>query len=90
MTSSGDTWSPDEPGDTETFEQSDEAAAEAERVDPEYLEASELDPSLDPSGVFDEVEAEEAGVLLDDPERLATLPGGGDDPDGVGGPPDRG
>lgn len=90
MTSSGDTWSPDEPGDTETFEQSDEAAAEAERVDPEYLEASELDPSLDPSGVFDEVEAQEAGVLLDDPERLAILPGGGDDPDGVGGLPDRG
>lgn len=82
-----DAWSPDEPQSTETFEAGDEAAAEAERLDPSLAEGYEQDPSLSPVGNIDELEAEEAGIVFDDPETMATLPGGGDDPDGIGGPP---
>jgi hypothetical protein len=67
---------------SETFEQSDEAFDEADRLDPDFLEGVELDPSLDPAQSVDELELEEAGAELDDPEVLAVLPGGGDDPDG--------
>ncbi len=81
-----DTWSPDEPLGTEVFEQADEAASEQERLDPELAEASQLDTDLEPSTVVDELELEEIGVELDDPEMIATLSGGMDDPDGVGGP----
>lgn len=77
------TWSPDEPLGTETFEQSDEAESEEERLDPEFDEAEELDPSIEPANDMDELEAAEAGIVLDDPELIATLPGGGDDPDGI-------
>ena len=81
-----DTWSPDEPLGTEVFEQADEAASEGERLDPELAEASQLDPELEPSTVVDELELEEIGVEFDDPEMIATLSGGMDDPDGVGSP----
>ncbi len=78
-----DTWSPDEPLGTETFEQSDEADSEEERLDPEFDEEEELDPSLEPVNEMDELESAEAGIVFDDPELIATLPGGGDDPDGM-------
>jgi hypothetical protein len=81
-----DEWSPDQPQGTETFEQGDEAFDEADRLDPAFLEAVEGDPSIDPVHEVDEVELEEAGVELDDPEVMVTLDGGGDDPDGIGGP----
>ncbi len=45
-----------------------------------------MDPSLDPTLQADEREFEEAGAELDDPETMATLDGGIDDPDGVGVP----
>jgi hypothetical protein len=38
---------------------------------------------------LDEIELEEAGLLLDDPDAIALLPGGMDDPDGVTSPPVR-
>ena len=79
-------WSPDQPSGTEPFEQGDEAFADAEGLDPDFLEDVELDPSLDPTLAADDRELEEAGAELDDPERIATLDGGNDDPDGVGGP----
>jgi hypothetical protein len=79
----GDTWSPDEPQGTETFEQSDEASDEENRLDPEFAEAVQLDPSVDPANEVDELELAEAGVELDDPGMMATLLGGGDDPDGI-------
>ncbi len=79
-------WSPDEPPGTEVFEQGDEARDDREALDPAFGEAVALDPSLDPTLTVDDRELEEAGARFDDPERLATLPGGGDDPDGVGGP----
>ena len=71
---------------TETFDQGDDAADEAERLDPEFLEEMELDPSLDPHFQVDEKELEEAGAELDDPEQIAVLDGMIDDPDGAGGP----
>jgi hypothetical protein len=73
----------------EAFEQGDEAFAEATRLDPGFLEAVELDPSIDPELEVDDKELEEAGARLDDPEAIATLSIGIDDPDGVGGPTDR-
>jgi hypothetical protein len=82
--SSNDTWSPDEPSGTDAFEQGDEALDDETRLDPDLLEDLELDPSLDPTLLVDETELEEAGVLLDDPEKIATLDGGIDDPDGIG------
>jgi hypothetical protein len=82
--SSNDEWSPDEPSGTEAFEQGDEALDEETRLDPDLLEDLELDPSLDPTLLLDERELEEAGVELDDPEKMATLDGGIDDPDGIG------
>lgn len=81
-------WSPDEPLGTEVFEQGDEALDEKEGVDPSFSEAVQQDPSLDPTNVIDELELKEAGANLDDPETMLTLPGGGDDPDGLGGPPE--
>jgi hypothetical protein len=79
-----DEQSPDEPMGTETFEQGDEALDELTRLDPDFLEGVERDPSLDPTLLVDDLELEEAGAKFDDPESLATLDGGIDDPDGVG------
>jgi hypothetical protein len=84
--SQSDEFSPDQPLGTESFEQGDEAGDESARIDPDFLEEVEQDPSLDPTLQVDERELEEAGVELDDPEQLAALDGGMDDPDGVGGP----
>lgn len=84
--SQNDEWSPDQPSGSDPFEQGDEALDDKTQLDPEFLEAVELDPSLDPTLQTDERELEEAGVELDDPETLATLDGGIDDPDGVGVP----
>ena len=81
--SSGDEWSPDEALGTETFRQGDVAEDEGERINPSFLEDLELDPSLEPSLVADELELEELGAQLDDPELLVTLEGGMDDPDGI-------
>src|ERR1700679_1564442 len=84
--SQSDEFSPDQPLGTESFEQGDEASDEATRIDPDFLEEVEQDPSLDPTLQVDEREMEEAGVEFDDPEQLAALDGGIAAPDGVGGP----
>ena len=84
--SQNDEWSPDQPSGSDPFEQGDEALDEKAQLDPGFLEAVELDPSLDPTLQADQRELEEAGAELDDPEAMATLDGGIDDPDGVGGP----
>jgi hypothetical protein len=81
--SPNDEWSPDEPLDTEVFEQGDEAIGEASRIDPNLVEDVEQDPSLNPTLQVDERELEEAGAEFDDPERMVTLDGGMDDPDGL-------
>jgi hypothetical protein len=87
--SQNDDWSPDEPSGSDPFEQGDEALDDKEQLDPEFLEAVELDPSLDPTLQADDKELEEAGAVFDDPEDLAVLDGGIDDPDGVGEPSAR-
>ena len=84
--SNGDEWSPDEALGTETFRQGDVAADEGERLNQAFHEELEQDPALDPSLVADELELEELGAQLDDPELLVTLEGGMDDPDGIGVP----
>ena len=71
----------------EAFEQGDEALDEESRVDPNFIEELELDPSLDPTLQVDSKELEEVGAELDDPEALVVLDGGIDDPDGIGEPP---
>jgi hypothetical protein len=87
--SNGDEWSPDEPLGTETYRQGDVAEDEGERTDPGFRDDLEMDPALDPSLIADERELEELGAQLDDPERLVTLEGGIDDPDGLESPPDH-
>jgi hypothetical protein len=80
-----DDWSPDQQLDTETFEQADEALDE----DDAFSSQEDDDPdALAPRNrqlPVDDRELEEAGAELDDPEQLAVLDGGIDDPDGVGG-----
>jgi hypothetical protein len=83
--SKDDDWSPDEAPGTEAFEQGDEAVDEESRIDPDFLDEEEENPSLDPTLLVDDRELEEAGAEFDDPEALATLDGGIDDPDGSGG-----
>jgi hypothetical protein len=84
--SQDDTWSPDEPPGSEAFEEGDEARDEQSRIDAEFFEDVELDPSLDPTLLLDERELEEAGAEFDNPEKIATLDGGIDDPDGIDDP----
>jgi hypothetical protein len=79
-----DEYSPDEDLGTETFEQGDEAADEETRLNPDFVEELERDPGLNPTLRTDDLELEEAGVEFDDPEVLAVLDGGMDDPDGSG------
>ena len=71
---------------TEIFEQGDDAIDESTRLDPDFEEVLEIDPSLDPHFQVDERELEEVGAELDDPEQIAVLDGMIDDPDGAGGP----
>jgi hypothetical protein len=87
--SQNDEWSPDEPSGSEPFEQGDEALDDEDQLDPTFLEAVELDPSLEPTLQADDRELEEVGAVFDDPEDLATLDGGIDDPDGIGQPSTR-
>jgi hypothetical protein len=84
VVSKDDDWSPEEPPGTEAFEPGDEAVEEESRINPGFLEEEEENPSLDPTLLVDERELEEAGAEFDDPEALATLDGGIDDPDGSG------
>ncbi len=87
--SPNDDWSPDEPSGSDPFEQGDEALDDKTALDPNFLEALEIDPSLDPTLQTDDREIEEAGAEFDDPDALVTLDGGIDDPDGLGQPTDR-
>lgn len=78
-----DQWSPDDSSGDQPFEQGDEALDDTTALDPDFLEEVELDPSLDPTLVVDDRELGEAGAQLDDPEVVAMLDGGIDDPDGI-------
>jgi hypothetical protein len=65
------------------------AEDEDERLTPGFRESLELDPSLDPTLEADELELEELGAQFDSPERMVTMAGGMDDPDGLDRPPER-
>lgn len=82
--SANDEWSPDEPAGTEAFEPGDEALDDTSGRRTDGVEDMEQDPSLDPTLLADERERQEAGTALDDPEAMAVLDGGIDDPDGSG------
>lgn len=79
-----DDWSPDQPLDSETLEQADEALDEADAFSSEDDNPDAQAPTNRQLPI-DDLELEEAGANLDDPEQLAVLDGGIDDPDGVGG-----
>jgi hypothetical protein len=83
----GPDWSPDEPLGTESFEAWDEALDAEDESTPGSSESPEGERSLDTQLFVDEAEVEEANVGLDDPELLAVLPDGADDPDGAGARP---
>ncbi|HEX4218051.1 MAG TPA: hypothetical protein VHZ02_06780 [Acidimicrobiales bacterium] len=80
-----DDWSPDLPLDTETFEQADEALDEDDGLSPQDANGPDSLAPRNRQLPIDDRELEEAGAELDDPEQLAVLDGGMDDPDGVGG-----
>lgn len=84
--SDSDEWSPDEPLGEETYESWDEALDERDELEPDALGDPEGERELDSQLYLDDTAAEEAGAELDDPEHLAVLDGGIDDPDGVGEP----
>ena len=58
----------DDTESTEIFEQGDDAIDESSRLDPDFEEELEIDPSLDPHFQVDDRELEEAGAELDDPD----------------------
>jgi hypothetical protein len=66
--SQSENWSTEGESDAEAFEQGDEALDEEARLNPDFEEEVQGDPSLDPSLQIDEAELREAGVELDDPE----------------------
>jgi hypothetical protein len=79
-----DEWSPDEALGSEAVEPWDEALDAEDELDPGAPVGAEGERSLDRQLVVDQAELDEAGASLDDPEDLAVLDGGFDDPDGVG------
>jgi hypothetical protein len=80
-----DDWSPDQQLDSETFEQADEALDEDDAFSAQDAEGPDGLAPRNRQLPIDDRELEEAGANLDDPEQLAVLDGGIDDPDGVGG-----
>lgn len=76
-------WSPDEPLDTETYESWDEDLDARDEITPDDVLDAEGERSLDRQLLVDDAELEEIGAQLDDPERIAVLDGGMDDPDGL-------
>jgi hypothetical protein len=66
--SDSESWSTEDESDAEAFEQSDEALDEEARLDPDFEEQVQNDPSLEPSRQIDVVELKEAGAEFDDPE----------------------
>lgn len=87
--SGSDTWSPDEVGSdggqeaAEALEPWDESLDATDEVTPDAPGDPEGERSLDTQLTVDQTELDEAGAELDDPENLAVLDGGIDDPDGV-------
>jgi hypothetical protein len=88
--SGSDEWSPDDAPGTEAAEPWDEALDSEDELEPHGSLGAEGERSLDRQLVVDQAELDEVGAGLDDPERLAVLDGGIDDPDGIEGPGGQG
>ncbi|HEX3796298.1 MAG TPA: hypothetical protein VHV57_17525 [Acidimicrobiales bacterium] len=67
---------------SEIFEQGDEATDEEERLNPDFAEEVQNDPTLDPTLMVDDRELVEAGVALDEPAGTGPRRGGPSDDDG--------
>jgi hypothetical protein len=82
---SNGTDTPDEaPDDNETFANLDEALDDDDAYGSAFRRGPEGERDIDDDLTVDQEELEEAGANLDDPERLALIDGGMDDPDGAG------
>jgi len=77
-------WSPDEAPENEAYEAWDEALDEEDVVQPDAYGGPQGERALDRQLNVDAEELSEIGAELDDPEQLAVLEGGMDDPDGIG------
>lgn len=76
---------PEEPPDeNEAFANLDESLDDEDAYGSAFIPGPEGERDLDTDLTVDQVELEEAGADLDDPERLSVLEGGMDDPDGTG------
>jgi hypothetical protein len=73
------------PDDNEAFANLDESLDDEDNLQPG--EGPEGRRDLGTDVVVDELELEEAGADLDDPEQMSLLDGGMDDPDGSGAAP---
>lgn len=79
---------PEEPPDeNEAFANLDESLDDEDAYGSAFGPGPEGERDLDIDLAVDQMELEEAGASLDDPERVSLLEGGMDDPDGTG-PPD--
>ena len=78
-----DSWSPDDSPENEAYEAWDEALDDEDELRPDAPGDPEGERALDRQLVVDEEELSDIGAELDDPERLAVLDGGIDDPDGI-------
>jgi len=70
------------PDDNEAFESLDEALDD-EDAQSGFTRGPQGQRDLDSELVVDEYELEEAGALLDDPDRISLIDGSMDDPDGA-------
>ncbi len=87
---SNGTDTPDEaPDDNETFANLDESLDDEDAYGSAFRLGPEGERDIDDDLTVDQEELEEAGANFDDPERLALIDGGMDDPDGAGPAPVR-
>jgi len=70
------------PDENEAFESLDEALDDEDALSG-FRSGPQGQRDLDSDLVVDEYELEEAGALLDDPDRISLIDGSMDDPDGV-------
>jgi hypothetical protein len=74
------------PDENEAFANLDEVADDRDALGAESGGGPEGTRDLDTDLIVDHAELQEAGAELDDPESMAMLDGGMDDPDGTGAP----
>ena len=80
-------YSTEPPDENEAYEPLDESIDEEDRTAAEGGRGREGQRDVE-DFVVDRKALREIGADLEDPDRIAMLPGGMDDPDGAGPPPD--